>query len=181
MLVRWGFGRARRLRGPDGEVVVRPRRADTAQVIGAAVEAAAAGQGHRRIAERLRRPAETVRGWLRRFASRAEVIREVFTTLLVAFVADSRVLPAPARTPLGDALAAIVALAVAARRRLAPNAPTAASTVARAGVKPVPAAAPFVGTLSAWSWPRAVSGGGLFSPSWAAETINTSRPWETAW
>ena len=51
-------------------VVVLLRRADTSAVIGAALVAKAAGAGHRRIAMVLGRPAETVRGWLRRFAGR---------------------------------------------------------------------------------------------------------------
>src|SRR6266496_403062 len=48
------------------------RRADAAAVIGAALEAGAAGDGHRKIAGLVSRPAPTVRGWLRRFAGRAE-------------------------------------------------------------------------------------------------------------
>lgn len=44
-------------------------RADSAEVIGAALAAAADGMGHRRIAARLRLPAATVRGWLRAFRS----------------------------------------------------------------------------------------------------------------
>jgi hypothetical protein len=41
------------------------RRADAVEVIGAALAAKAAGQGHRRIAARLGLPVSTVRGWLR--------------------------------------------------------------------------------------------------------------------
>jgi len=55
------------------------RRADTAVVVGAGLAAKAAGAGYRRIAALLGRPAETVRGWLRRFAARLETVREVFT------------------------------------------------------------------------------------------------------
>jgi hypothetical protein len=57
------------------------RRADTVEVIGAALMDKAAGVGHRRIAARLGRAEATVRGWLRRFASRAQVLRVVFTAL----------------------------------------------------------------------------------------------------
>jgi hypothetical protein len=53
------------------------RRADVAAVIGSALAAKATGAGHRRIAAALGRPAETVRGWLRRFAGRVEAIRAV--------------------------------------------------------------------------------------------------------
>ena len=55
------------------------RRADAGAVIGSALEAAAAGAGHRAIAAGLGRPASTVRGWLRRFAARAEGVRALFT------------------------------------------------------------------------------------------------------
>ena len=103
----WGDARLRRVRaaeGPDDtDVVLVPRRsrcrgcgathvllpawcllrrADAAAVIGAALVAAAAGDGHRRIAGLAGRPASTVRGWLRRFAGRAEEVRVFFTGLL---------------------------------------------------------------------------------------------------
>lgn len=80
----WGWARSRVLRDASGgPVVVRPRRArcagcgmshvllpvfalvrraDLAEVIGAALAAKAAGAGARVIAERLGRPVETVRG-----------------------------------------------------------------------------------------------------------------------
>src|SRR5262249_35059392 len=99
----WGWARSRVLRDASGaSVTVRPRRticvgcglshvllpvfalvrrADLAEVIGSALTAKAAGAGARAIAERLGRPVETVRGWLRRFASRAEEIRQFFTVL----------------------------------------------------------------------------------------------------
>src|SRR5258707_162564 len=100
----WGNAAERRVRvAGGGDVRLRPRRsrcrgcgathvllpawlllrrADAAGVIGAALEAAAAGGGHRRIAGLLGRPASTVRGWLRRFAGRAEPVRAFFTVLL---------------------------------------------------------------------------------------------------
>ena len=65
--------RRSRCRGCGATHVLLPawcllRRADAAAVIGAALAAAAAGDGHRKIAGRLGRAAPTVRGWLRRFA-----------------------------------------------------------------------------------------------------------------
>src|SRR5204863_9835121 len=82
----WGHSRPRPVRvldGPDAGLVPRrsrcrqcgathvllpawclARRADAGAVIGAALEAAAAGAGHRTIAAGLGRPASTVRGWL---------------------------------------------------------------------------------------------------------------------
>ncbi|MEH6376251.1 helix-turn-helix domain-containing protein, partial [Streptomyces sp. KLMMK] len=64
---------------------------DLAEVIGAALVAQASGAGARTIAGRLGRPVDTVRGWLRRFAGRAEQIRAYFTVLLV----DAGVEPVP--------------------------------------------------------------------------------------
>jgi hypothetical protein len=55
------------------------RRRDGVEVVGAALTAKAKGKGHRRIAKDLDRRASTVRGWLRRFAVMAEVLREHFT------------------------------------------------------------------------------------------------------
>src|SRR2546425_7580705 len=88
----WGFARPRVLRAAGGaRLRLRPRRgcctgcgrthvllplvglarrADTAAVIGAGLEARARGLGQRRIAALLGRAPSTVRGWLRRFAGR---------------------------------------------------------------------------------------------------------------
>jgi hypothetical protein len=150
VLAGWGFARARRVRGPDGAVRVRPRRArctgcgvthvllpvglllrraDAVVVIGAALQARAAGMGWRRIAAGLGRPAETVRGWLRRFAGRLEAVRQVFTVLLRA-VAPDPVMPAPAGGAWGDAVAALDA------------------------------------AMTAWWWVSALSGGRLLAPGW---------------
>src|SRR3954447_1953290 len=100
VLARWGHARGRRVRDSDGglwivprrsrctgcgvthvllPVVLLVRRADTVAVIGAGLTAKATGAGHRLIAALLGRPAETVRGWLRRFAGRVEPVRAGFT------------------------------------------------------------------------------------------------------
>ena len=84
----WGHARERVTRRFSGDWRWRPRRArcrgcrghacaaggvcllrrqDEVEVIGAAIEAHVAGEGHRPIAARLGVPAGTVRGWLRRF------------------------------------------------------------------------------------------------------------------
>jgi hypothetical protein len=87
------------------------RRQDEAVVIGAAIEAHVAGEGHRPIASRLGVPAGTVRGWLRRFAERAGLIRALFTRCAVAL--DPELGPiVPAGSGIADALEAV---AVAAR------------------------------------------------------------------
>lgn len=169
----WGWARSRVLRDASGgPVVVRPRRsrcvgcgmshvllpvfalvrrADLAEVIGSALAAKAAGAGVRAIAGRLGRPVETVRGWLRRFASRAEVVRRYFTVLLV----DTGVDPAPpglARTVFADAVSAVVGAWWSVMSRW-----------------------PGVGKVSPWLVACAVSGGILLAPSWPSEMINTSR------
>ncbi|MGH2835806.1 MAG: helix-turn-helix domain-containing protein [Solirubrobacteraceae bacterium] len=88
------------------------RRQDEVAVIGAAIEAkVVAGEGFRRIAARLGAYPETVRGWLRRYAGRAELIRAHFTRCAVAL--DPELGPVgPAGSGAADALEAI---AVAAR------------------------------------------------------------------
>jgi hypothetical protein len=126
------------------------RRADAAAVIGAALEAAAAGAGHRRIAGLLGRPASTVRGWLRRFAGRAEPVRAFFTVLL-ARTAPDPVMPAGAAGPVAAAVQSIAgaALAVAARW-------------------------PLVGEVPAWAAASAASGGLLLAPGWPGAGRNAS-------
>lgn len=128
------------------------RRADAAEVIGAALRAKATGQGHRPIAARLGRPASTVRGWLRAFIGNAERIRALCTTLLVEL--DPLTAPlVPAGSTVADAVEAVGACAAAARRRL--------------GV---------IGAVSAWQQASAISGGRLLAPAGPAGMINTSRP-----
>lgn len=170
----WGWARSRVLRdAAGGAVVVRPRRArcvvcgisqvllpvfalvrraDLAEVIGAALVAKASGAGVRVIAGRLGRPVETVRGWLRRFAGRAEVVRRWFTVLLVDAGVDP-IPPGAGRTPFADAVAAVVGAWWSLGSRW-----------------------PRIGEVSPWLAACAVTGGILLAPAWPAETINTSRP-----
>ena len=163
----WGYARLRRVRvaeGPDdAEVVLVPRRsrcrqcgathvllpawcllrrADAAGVIGAALEAAAAGDGHRKIAGRLGRAASTVRGWLRRFAGRAEAVR-VFFTVLLARTAPDPVMPAGAAGPVAAAVSAIAGAAAAVAARW-----------------------PQLGEVPVWAAASAASGGLLLAPGW---------------
>jgi len=92
------------------------RRADSAGVIGAALAAKARGYGHRAIARLLDRPEATVRGWLRRFAARAEGWRRGFTALLMALDPEPGPI-APHGSPLADAVEAVGLAAAAASRR----------------------------------------------------------------
>jgi hypothetical protein len=110
------------------------RRADTAGVIVSALAAKASRRmGFRRIAAELDRPAETVRGWLRRFAARAEAVRAVFTVWLAAVDADPE-MPAPAGGPISDAVTAIAAVAAAITHRFVlPTVSLAVAAVAISG------------------------------------------------
>ena len=107
------------------------RRRDGVEVIGAALVAKASGSGHRRIAVRLGLPASTVRGWLRRFALNAGMVRVWFTVL--AHDLDpllGRI--EPAATVVGDAVEAVGVAARAAVLRLGPVKPWSfASTASR--------------------------------------------------
>ena len=63
------------------EVRLAVRRADTSEVMAAAIEAKTVlGWGHRKTAASCGRPPSTVRGWLRAFASSAVVVGERFTS-----------------------------------------------------------------------------------------------------
>jgi transposase-like protein len=130
VLAPWGHGRQREIRGDLGaRLFVRPRRsrctgcqvthvllpetlwprrADAAEVIGAGLEIAALGMGHRQVAAHLGLSDGTVRGWIRRFRRRSEYVRRYFTVALVA-LADDPVMPEPAASPLSDAVSVIVA------------------------------------------------------------------------
>ena len=163
VLAGWGRARPRQVRGPDGPVQLCPRRsrctgcgvthvllpvsallrrADTAAVIVSALAAKArCGFGFRRIAADLGRPGETVRGWLRRFAGRAEAVRSVFTVWLRAVDADP-VMPEAAGGGFADAMTAIAALGVAIGRRFV------------------------LSTVSLVQTAVAVSGGRLLAPGW---------------
>ncbi|WP_434435263.1 DUF6431 domain-containing protein [Streptomyces noursei] len=126
----WGHGRPREVRGDLGtRLSVRPRRsrcpacgtthvllpemmwprrADAAEVIGAGLEIAAQGMGHRQVAAHLGLADGTVRGWIRRFRDRSGEVRRHFTVALVA-LADDQVMPDPSGTALGDAVSAVAA------------------------------------------------------------------------
>lgn len=165
MLRPWGWARTRLLRGMGNTVVrVRPRRAmccgcdathvlmpvlalcrraDLVEVIGAALAAKALGSGASVIARSLRRPRDTVRGWLRRFAMHANAFRAMFTRTLVAVSPDPQT-PAAAGSPFADAVAAIVGAWLAVLGRW-----------------------PAVGTVSPWQFACALTRSGLLAPAGA--------------
>ena len=126
------------------------RRADAGAVIGRALEESAVGAGHRKIAELVERPVSTVRGWLRRFAARAEDVRAFFTVLLARTSPDP-VMPAGAAGPVAAAVSAIAGAAVAVAQRW-----------------------PRLGTVPVWTAASAASGGLLIAPGWPGQGRNTS-------
>ena len=147
--------RRSRCRGCGATHVLLPawclsRRADAAAVIGVALEAAAAGDGHRKIAGLLGRPAPTVRGWLRRFAGRAEAVR-VFFTVLLARISPDPVMPAGAASPVAAAVSAIAGAAAAVAQRW-----------------------PQLGMVPVWTAASAASGGLLLAPGWLVAGRNAS-------
>ena len=174
----WGHARPRRVRmltGPDAELVPRrsrcrecggthvllpawclSRRAGAGAVIGAALEAAAAGAGFRTIAAGLGRPVSTVRGWLRALARNAGPVRERFTVLAASLVTDPP-LPAPAGSPSADAVAAVAAAAAAA------------------------VLVPGVGAVARWELAAAVTCGLLLAPSWPPWHATRAGVWAAAW
>ena len=150
----WGHARERVLRCAAGDRWLRPRRArcrrcagthvlladvallrrrDEIAVIGAAIEAKVAGQGYRRIAGRLGVHADTVRGWLARFAQRAELVRAHFTRCAVALDAQLGAV-LPAGSAIADALEAIAVAARAWVLRFGPDDPWPIASVLSGGV-----------------------------------------------
>jgi hypothetical protein len=99
-------------------VLFLSRRADSAGVIGRAVELGGAGCGHRKIAGVLGRPATTVRGWLRS----ARVVAVVGTGALWAVASElapdaAVVYPRGGGTLLGRFVGVLSSLAAAAGAR----------------------------------------------------------------
>jgi hypothetical protein len=95
------------------------RRLDEVGLIWSVLVARAEGWGWRRAAGLARRPASTVRGWLARFACRAEAVRQGFADLerLVSAAGGAgmdRLVPAGG--PLADAVAQVGACLAALRR-----------------------------------------------------------------
>ena len=159
VLIRWGHARERSVRGLADRlrprrarcsgcarthvllpVSVLARRADVVAVIGAALVARAQGRGHRPIAAELGVPECTVRGWLRRFSTRAREWRDRFTVLLVDLDPDPAAV-LPRSCLLGDALEVIGLAAAAAVRRFGPRPPWQFASAVSGGLLlgPVPA------------------------------------------
>jgi hypothetical protein len=154
----WGHGRERVLRCSVGDRLLRcrgcegthvllsdlvlSRRRDEVVVIGAAIEAKVAGEGRRPIAGRLGVPADTVRGWLRRFAERAGEIRAHFTRWVVALDPEIGAV-LPAGSGIADALEAIAVAARAWVLRFGPGDPWRIASVLSGGVLLCNTSSPF--------------------------------------
>jgi hypothetical protein len=140
-LSRWGFTALRTVRMRDGERAIRlrrgccrrcgathvllpacltARRRDGVEVIGDALHRAALGEGHRRIAERLGRPPDTVRGWLRAARQSAEPVRACPARWYVALDVESSPVN-PQRSAIADAVEALMLTARAWRQRFGPE------------------------------------------------------------
>lgn len=102
---------------------VLARRLDAVDAIGCALGMAVEGRGCRPIAVALGRAATTVRGWLRRFRSRADLLRGWFVGLAVEMAEPPARAP-PDASPLGLLVRAIADAFLAARLRLGPGAVT---------------------------------------------------------
>lgn len=149
----WGFARWRVVRTETVPMALRPRRArcrsccsthvllpdavlarrvDTGAVVGAALAQAATGAGHRKAAERVGRPASTVRGWLRRF--RAVAVRAAAFFAAWAQRLDPMARPVtPTGSVMADALEAMGVAARAASLRLGPRPPWSWASVLTVG------------------------------------------------
>jgi hypothetical protein len=174
VLAPWSWGVTRPLVLVGGDVSeVRPRRARCrsclvtrvllpdsmlrrrqyhVEVVGAALVAAADGRPWTKIAAELGVPFETVRGWLRRFFGRAELVRAWLLGLLTRLVADPRVPPGRVG-PVSDALAVLEALG-----------------------RQLPARWPLVSALTRWQLVARLSRCALLAPHWPVDAANTSSP-----
>ena len=126
----WGRCRTRTVRLKDGVTEVTPRRTrctncskthillpdklllrrvDEVEVVGSALLRSSLGDGYNKVATAISRPLSTVRGWIRRFRAKAEMIRQHFTIWAVALdpslgeIKESGSLPRDALDALGVA------------------------------------------------------------------------------
>jgi hypothetical protein len=136
----WGFARARRIRlagARSRQLTPRrarcrscatthvllpawclPRRADSVEVIGAALVGRARGAGISSLAAELDRPPATVRGWIRRAQATCEFLRDTALRHLIDL--NPHFPPfGPQASPLAEALDAVAACAYWAAKRLA--------------------------------------------------------------
>lgn len=142
-LAPWGYSRERSVRGPDGPLRVRPRRARcrscrtthvllpaqlvprrsaTVEVIGAVLLASAHGVGRRAIAADLNLPTDTVRGWIRRATANIGFLRYQGRINVHNFCAEQGPF-VPHRSALAEAINDLGSAAAAAVRYFGPIGP----------------------------------------------------------
>lgn len=126
-------------------VTVLSRRAYAVEVIGAALAARAGGRGHRPIALEVEVPATTVRGWLRRMATRLEPVRVHLLQVARRAGVDLSV-PKALGSAWRDLLAALDTARSAVLGRFGPVG--------------------MLGQVTAWQVAAACSGGLLLAPGW---------------
>ena len=139
----WGHARSRTIRMCDGVKAVHPRRSrcrdcsktsvllpdyllvrrvDEAAVIGSALIQKAGGIGHRKIALNICRPETTVRGWIRRFSEKLEILAEHFVSWALALDATLSEI-VPIGSLFGDTISAIGIAARSMSIRFGPKPP----------------------------------------------------------
>lgn len=133
---------------------VVPRRWDVIEVLATALEMAAQGRGHRRIAAMVGRSETTVRSWCRSFRKCAEVLARELLARAVSWGWSGWELPT---SPLARCLAAVVAASGQWRRRRGPVPPWRLANLITGGRllainRTVPLAA-----SEAWAWMSAKS------------------------
>ena len=128
------------------------RRQCSVEVIGTALLHAAAGMPWTRVAAQAGVPFETVRGWLRRFTRRADLVRAWLLGLLDVLV-DDPALPAGEARPAAGALSVLAALH-----------------------RQMPERWLLVASLSPWQLAARLSRAGLLAPAWPPPMINASSP-----
>lgn len=130
------------------------RRWDVVDVIGSALEMAAEGRGHRRIARRTGRPETTVRDWCRRFRIRAGSAAEILLARAVSWGWSGWELPS---APMPRCLAAAEALASQWRRRRGPVWTWRLTNLITGGRLLSTNRTPLLAAGQAWSWMSAKS------------------------
>jgi hypothetical protein len=129
-------------------------RWDVVEVIGRALELAAEGWGHRRIARAVGRPETTVRDWCRRFRGRAALVASVLLGRAVSWGWSGWELPT---APLPRCRAAVEAMAVQWRRRRGPVGSWRLANLITGGWLLATNTSPPLAAGPAWSWMSAKS------------------------
>ena len=139
----WGYARSRTVRMLENTKTLRPRRSrcsacsktsvflpnyllvrrvDEASVIGLALTQKSQGSGYKKVAFNISRPATTVRGWIRRFREKSEMVLAHFISWALALDATLTEIGSLGSS-FSDALCAIGIAARSASIRFGPGPP----------------------------------------------------------